>query len=71
MSPIQNCYTCRHYTRGYLRHLITVGESLGGTLISIHNIRFLIRMMEEIRESIKKDSFLEYKRDFLNKYNKD
>ena len=72
-TPIEedcDCYTCRHYTRGYLRHLITVGESLGGSLISIHNIRFLIKMMEEIRESIKKDSFLEYKRDFLNKYNK-
>ncbi len=72
-TPIEydcDCYTCKHYTRGYLRHLITVGESLGGTLISIHNIRFLIKMMEEIRESIKNDSFLEYKRDFLNKYNK-
>ena len=73
-TPIEDscdCYTCKHYTRGYLRHLITVGESLGGSLISIHNIRFLIKMMEEIREAISKDSFLEYKREFLNKYNKD
>ena len=72
-TPIEfdcDCYTCKHYTRGYLRHLITVGESLGGSLISIHNIRFLIRMMEEIRESIKQDRFLDYKREFLNKYNK-
>ena len=72
-TPIEegcDCYTCKHYTRGYLRHLITVGESLGGSLISIHNIRFLIRMMEEIRKAIKEDRFLDYKRDFLNKYNK-
>ena len=72
-TPIEDtcdCYTCKHYTRGYLRHLITVGESLGGSLISIHNIRFLIKMMEEIRESIKEDRFIDYKREFLNKYNK-
>jgi queuine tRNA-ribosyltransferase len=72
-TPIEeecDCYTCKHYTRGYLRHLITVGESLGGSLISIHNIRFLIKMMEEIREAIKEDRFLSYKEQFLNKYNK-
>ena len=72
-TPIDDtcdCYTCKHYTRGYLRHLITVGESLGGSLISIHNIRFLIKMMEEIREAIKEDRFIDYKREFLNKYNK-
>ena len=72
-TPIEencDCYTCKHYTRGYLRHLITVGESLGGSLISIHNIRFLIRMMEEIREAIKEDRFLSYKEQFLTKYNK-
>ena len=72
-TPIEegcDCYTCKHYTRGYLRHLITVGESLGGSLISIHNIRFLIRMMEEIREAIKEDRFISYKEQFLSKYNK-
>ena len=72
-TPIEDtcdCYTCKHYTRGYLRHLITVGESLGGSLISIHNIRFLIKMMEEIRKAIKEDRFIDYKREFLNKYNK-
>ena len=63
-----DCYTCRNYTRSYVRHLITVGETFGGRLLSIHNIRFLTKLMEEIRESIKDDSFDEYKKDFINKY---
>lgn len=65
-----DCYTCKHYTKAYLRHLITTGESLGGTLLSIHNIRFLIRLTEELREAIKNDNILEYKEKFLNNYNK-
>ena len=71
-TPVEegcDCYTCQHYTRGYIRHLITVGESLGGSLLSIHNIRFLIRLTEEIRESIKNDRFMDYKKEFLEKYN--
>jgi len=71
-TPVEegcDCYCCQHYTRGYIRHLITVGESLGGSLLSIHNIRFLIRLTEEIRESIKNDRFLDYKKEFLEKYN--
>ena len=45
-------------------------ESLGGRLLSLHNTRFLIKMMEEIREAIKEDRLLEYKDDFINKYTK-
>ncbi len=44
-----DCYTCRTFTRAYLRHLITARESLAGTLLSIHNLRALIRLMEEMR----------------------
>lgn len=65
-----DCYTCKHYTRAYVRHLITCNESLGGRLLSIHNIRFLIRLTEELREAIKEDRFLEYKEEFLNNYQK-
>ena len=65
-----DCYTCKHYSRAYIRHLISVGETLGGTLLSIHNIRFLIRLTEEIREAIKEDRFLSYKKEFLDRYNK-
>ena len=71
-TPIENhcdCYTCKNYTRAYIRHLITTDESLGGRLLSIHNIRFLIKLTEELREAIKKDSILEYREEFLKKYN--
>ena len=63
-----DCYTCKNYTRGYIRHLITTGEMLGGTLLSIHNIRFLIKLTEELREAIKEDRVLEYRDQFLEKY---
>ena len=71
LSPVEegcDCYCCKNYTRAYVRHLISVGETLGGRLLSIHNIRFLIRLTEEIREAIKNDSFLDYKKEFLEKY---
>ena len=73
LRPVEegcDCYCCRNYSRAYVRHLITVGEALGGTLLSIHNIRFLIKLTEEIREAIKEDRFLDYKREFIKKYKK-
>jgi queuine tRNA-ribosyltransferase len=57
-TPIEDncdCYTCKHYTKSYIRHLITSDEMLGGTLLSIHNIRFLIKLTEDIRNSIKEN----------------
>lgn len=72
LRPVEedcDCYCCRNFSRAYIRHLVSVGETLGGTLLSIHNIRFLIRLTEEIREAIKKDSFLEYKKEFMDRYN--
>jgi queuine tRNA-ribosyltransferase len=47
-----DCYTCRTFTRAYLRHLIVAKELLAGTLLSIHNLRALVRLMEEIRNQI-------------------
>lgn len=70
-SPIDeacDCYTCKNFTKAYVRHLITSGEVNGGRLLSIHNIRFLIKEMEEIREAIKEDKFLEYKENFIKNY---
>ena len=64
-----DCYTCKHYTKSYIRHLITTDEMLGGTLLSIHNIRFLIKLTEELREAIKKDTLLEYRESFIERYN--
>jgi len=71
LLPIEegcDCYCCKNYTRAYVRHLISVKEVLGGRLLSIHNIRFLTKLTEEIREAIKADRFSEYKEEFINNY---
>lgn len=70
-TPVEDgcdCYTCKHYSRAYIRHLITCDESLGGRLLSIHNIRFLIKLTEELRDAIKEKRVLEYKEAFIIKY---
>lgn len=70
-SPIDedcDCYACRHFTRAYVRHLLRSGEITGGRLASIHNLRFLIHMMEEIREAIAQDAFLDYRESFYKRY---
>lgn len=63
-----DCDTCKNYTKAYIRHLITSDEGLGGRFLSIHNIRFLIQMMEEIRQAIKEDRLLSYKDEFIKNY---
>lgn len=70
-TPIEedcDCYTCKNFTKAYIRHLITSDELLGGRLLSIHNTRFLIKLTEELREAIKENRLLEYKEEFINKY---
>jgi queuine tRNA-ribosyltransferase len=52
-----DCYTCLHFSRAYLRHLISAGELLAGTLLSTHNLRALIRLVEEVRASILQGTF--------------
>lgn len=71
LSPVEegcDCYTCKNYSKAYIRHLITTDEMLGGRLLSIHNIRFLIKLTEELREAIKNDNILEYRQNFIKKY---
>ena len=63
-----DCYACRNFSRAYIRHLIKADEITGARLASIHNLRFLIRMMEEIRQAIMEDRFLDYRREFYEKY---
>ena len=65
-----DCYTCTNYTKAYIRHLVTSNEMLGGRLLSIHNIRFLTKLTEELRESIKNDTILKYREDFIREYKK-
>ena len=70
-TPLEHdcdCYACKHYTKAYIRHLIIAGAVLGGRLLSIHNLRFLIRMTEEIRKAIDENRFLEYKEQFVANY---
>jgi queuine tRNA-ribosyltransferase len=70
-NPIDHecdCYTCIHYTKAYIRHLIMTNECLGGRLLSIHNIRFLIKLTENIRDAIKNGNFLSFKESFLKRY---
>ena len=70
-SPLDNecdCYTCRNFSKAYLRHLFKANEMLCSTLLSIHNIHFLEKMMEGIQQAIEEDRFLEYKKEFYDKY---
>ena len=71
-SPLDsecNCYTCKNYTKAYLRHLINADEILGARLLSIHNIKFLTDLMEDIKQAIREDRLLDFKDEFLKKYN--
>jgi len=63
-----DCYTCKTFTRAYIRHLIVAKELLAGTLISIHNLRALISLMEEIRTYIAGGSFEARKNDLLKQW---
>ena len=68
LDPECDCYTCRHYTKAYLHHLAMTGEEFGKRLNSLHNIRFLIRVMEGARKAIQEDRFLEYEQMILARY---
>ena len=59
-----DCYTCRNYSRAYIRHLLKAEEILALRLCSIHNLRFLTRMMEEMRSAIEQDATLDWAEDF-------
>ena len=61
-----DCYTCRNYSRAYLRHLFMAKEILAMVLNTIHNVRFYMRLMERIREAIREDRYLEFKEKFLS-----
>ena len=71
-TPIEDncdCYACKHYTKAYIRHLIVANETFGQRLLSIHNLRFLIKLTEDIRDSIESDNYLDFKNSFIEKYN--
>lgn len=68
LDPECDCYTCRHYSRAYLRHLFKAGETMSHMLLTEHNLRFLSRLSENIRKSIEEDCFGEYKKEFYARY---
>src|SRR3974390_3172402 len=63
-----DCFACRHFTRAYLRHLLNVGEILGLRMLSVHNTRSFLRVMEEMRAAIANETFAEYRRKFVEGY---
>ncbi len=63
-----DCYTCANYTRAYLHHLFKAKEILANTLATIHNERFIIRLVDQIRASIADGTFYEFRDDFLARY---
>lgn len=69
MSPLDDqcqCYACRHFSRAYIRHLVCVGEILGATLLSIHNITFSLDLMKTMRQSIIDGNYSEFREEYLS-----
>jgi queuine tRNA-ribosyltransferase len=70
-SPIDNtctCYTCRHFSRAYLRHLVKANEILGHVLLTTHNVHFLLNLMAQMRAAIADDRFDDFAGEFLSHY---
>ncbi|MCE5343582.1 MAG: tRNA guanosine(34) transglycosylase Tgt [Eubacteriales bacterium] len=63
-----DCYACQNFTRAYVRHLFKAGEITGARLASIHNLRFLLRLMEDVRAAIAEDRFGDFRKAFFERY---
>ncbi len=68
LDPECDCYTCRNYSRAYLRHLIKADEVFGIRLTTYHNLYFLIKLMEKVRQAILEDRLLDFRDEFFAKY---
>ena len=68
LDPECDCYTCKNYTKAYIRHLIKAKEILGVKLLSIHNLKFLTKLMERVKIEIEQDRLLDFKQEFYQKY---
>jgi queuine tRNA-ribosyltransferase len=71
LDPQCDCYCCRNYTKAYLHHLFRTDEGFGTRLMSIHNLRYLIRLMEDARAAIKQDRYDDFKKETLAAMNFD
>ena len=63
-----DCYTCKNYTRAYIRHLVKTNEILGVRLLSIHNLRFLTNLMEKVKIEIENYNLGNFREEFYKKY---
>ncbi|MDR6226360.1 tRNA guanosine(34) transglycosylase Tgt [Desmospora profundinema] len=70
LDPACDCYTCRHYSRAYIRHLIKSDETFGFRLTTIHNLHFLLTLMKQVRQAIHEDRLLDFRREFFESYYK-
>ncbi|MBE2931079.1 tRNA guanosine(34) transglycosylase Tgt [Anoxybacillus flavithermus] len=68
LDPNCDCYTCRNYTRAYIRHLIKCDETFGIRLTSYHNVYFLIKLMEQVRQAIREDHLGDFREQFFEQY---
>jgi len=68
LDPDCGCYTCKNFSRAYLRHLLWAREILGMRLTTYHNLYFLARLMEQAGKAIRDNSFKNFKREFMENY---
>ncbi|MBC7343204.1 MAG: tRNA guanosine(34) transglycosylase Tgt [Clostridia bacterium] len=68
LDPECECYTCRHFSRAYIRHLIKANEILGMRLTTLHNLFFILRLMERLRQAIVEDNLEPFADQFLKRY---
>lgn len=68
IDPKCDCYTCQNYSRAYIRHLIKCDETFGFRLTTYHNLYFLLKLMENVREAIRQDALLDYRNQFFEEY---
>ncbi len=68
LDPECDCYACHNFTRAYIRHLVKANEILASILLSIHNLRFLIHLMEQVREAIQEERLIEFRNEFFRNF---
>ncbi|GIQ64084.1 queuine tRNA-ribosyltransferase [Paenibacillus cisolokensis] len=68
LDPACTCYTCANYSRAYIRHLIKADETFGIRLTTYHNLHFLLRLMEDVRQAIRDDRLLDFRDEFFARY---
>ncbi|WCF09773.1 tRNA guanosine(34) transglycosylase Tgt [Paenibacillus thiaminolyticus] len=71
LDPNCDCYTCRNYSRAYLRHLIKADETFGLRLTTYHNLYFLLDLMRQVREAIREDRLRDFRDEFFEAYGMD